>query len=79
MNEWEWHLLEEKNPVKSLEISGVQIHCGDRVRLRPNAGGDVFDLALRGKSRQSNPSSKITKANCMFAWFSTTTPAGTSA
>lgn len=49
MNEWEWQLLEEKNPVQSVEILGVQIQRGDRVRLRPNAGGDVFDLALQGK------------------------------
>jgi hydrogenase maturation protease len=49
MNEWEWQLLEEKTPVQSIEILGVQIQRGDRVRLRPNAGGDVFDLALQGK------------------------------
>jgi hydrogenase maturation protease len=49
MNEWEWQLLEAKNPVSSLEIQGVQIHRGDRVRLNPNAGGDIFDLALKGK------------------------------
>ena len=49
MNEWEWQLLEDKTPVDSLEISGVQVRCGDRVRLRPRAGGDVFDLALDGK------------------------------
>jgi hydrogenase maturation protease len=49
MNEWEWQLLEDKTPVKSLEILGVQIRCGDRVRLNPNPGGDIFDLALEGK------------------------------
>ena len=49
MNEWEWQLLEDKTPVESLEISGVQVRRGDRVRLRPRAGGDVFDLALDGK------------------------------
>src|SRR5258705_10169865 len=49
MNEWEWQLLEEKNPVKSLDIQGVQIQCGGRVRLNPKAGGDIFDLALKGK------------------------------
>jgi len=49
MNEWEWQLLEDKTPVDSLEISGVQVRRGDRVRLRPRAGGDVFDLALDGK------------------------------
>jgi hydrogenase maturation protease len=49
MNEWEWQLLEDKTPVKSLEIRGVQIQRGDRVRLNPTAGGDIFDLALKGK------------------------------
>ena len=49
MNEWEWQLLEDKSPVESLEIQGVQVRCGDRVRLRPRARGDVFDLALDQK------------------------------
>jgi hydrogenase maturation protease len=49
MNEWEWQLLEDKNPVESLEINGVQVRRGDRVKLRPGARGDVFDLALEGK------------------------------
>lgn len=49
MNEWEWQLLEDKTPVESLEILGVLVRRGDRVRLRPKAGGDVFDLALDGK------------------------------
>jgi hydrogenase maturation protease len=49
MNEWEWQLLEDKNPVEFLEIAGVQVRRGDRVRLRPRAGGDVFDIALSGK------------------------------
>ena len=49
MNEWEWQLLEDKTPVESLEILGVPLRRGDRVRLRPRAGGDVFDLALDGK------------------------------
>jgi hydrogenase maturation protease len=49
MNEWEWQLLEDKTPVESLDINGVQVRRGDRVKLRPRAGGDVFDLALEGK------------------------------
>ena len=28
MNEWEWHLLEEKTPVDHLEISGVEVRTG---------------------------------------------------
>jgi hydrogenase maturation protease len=49
VNEWEWQLLEDKTVVESFEIRGVQIRRGERVRLRPRAGGDVFDLALDGK------------------------------
>jgi hydrogenase maturation protease len=49
MNEWEWQLLEDKTPVASLQIAGVPVSPGDRVRLRPRAGGDVFDIALAGK------------------------------
>ncbi len=49
MNEWEWQLLEEKTPVDHLEISGVEVRTGSRVRLRPRAGGDVMDIALAGQ------------------------------
>lgn len=50
MNEWEWQLLEDKSPVESVEISGVTVHAGDRVRLRPGKGGDVLDIALAGQT-----------------------------
>lgn len=49
MNEWEWQLLEEKTRVESLSVFGVEVKPGDRVRLRPRAGGDIFDLALAGQ------------------------------
>jgi hydrogenase maturation protease len=49
MNEFEWQLLEDKAPVESFEIRGALVRRGDRVRLCPRAGGDIFDLALQGK------------------------------
>jgi hydrogenase maturation protease len=49
MNEWEWQLLEEKTSVDRLEISGVEVRTGSRVRLRPRKGGDVMDIALAGQ------------------------------
>jgi len=49
MNEWEWQLLEEKTPVDHLEICGVEVRTGSRVRLRPRNGGDVMDIALAGQ------------------------------
>ena len=50
MNEWEWQLLEDKTPLEHLEIAGVQVKAGDRVRLRPRKGGDVLDIALAGQT-----------------------------
>lgn len=50
MNEWEWQLLEDRTIRDSVRIGQVELKQGDRVRLKPRAGGDVFDLALAGKS-----------------------------
>lgn len=50
MNEWEFQLLEDKTPLASLLVSGVEVRPGDLVRLHPRAGGDVLDLALSGKT-----------------------------
>jgi hydrogenase maturation protease len=50
MNEFEWQLLEDQTPAESVSISGVEVKKGDRVRLRPRAGGDIFDLALDGQT-----------------------------
>ena len=50
MNEWEWQLLEDKTLLEHLIVSGVKIKQGDRVRLKPHLGGDIFDLALSGKT-----------------------------
>jgi hypothetical protein len=50
MNDWEFQLLEDKTPVDRVSISGVEMRIGDAVRLSPRAGGDVFDLALAGKT-----------------------------
>jgi hypothetical protein len=49
MNEWEWQLLEEKTPLEEIDVRGVAVRVGGRVRLRPRAGGDIFDLALAGQ------------------------------
>jgi hypothetical protein len=49
MNEWEWQLLEEKTELDSVQVFGFDLKPGDSVRLRPKAGGDIFDLALAGQ------------------------------
>ncbi|HYP26798.1 MAG TPA: hypothetical protein VE262_08775 [Blastocatellia bacterium] len=49
MNEWEWQLLEERPSPEAVTVGGVELRRGDRVRLRPRSGGDIFDLALAGR------------------------------
>jgi hydrogenase maturation protease len=49
MSEWEWSLLEDKTHVDHLEIDGLVVKTGDRVRLCPREGGDILDIALRGQ------------------------------
>ena len=49
MNELDWQLLEEKTRLESVLVFGIELKVGDRVRLWPKSGGDIFDLALAGK------------------------------
>jgi len=49
MNQWEWSLLEDKTQTDHVVIEGVELRIGDRVRLCPNDGGDILDIALRGQ------------------------------
>ena len=49
MNELDWKLLEDRLPLEYVEVAGVQVRPGSRVRLRPRKGGDIFDLALAGQ------------------------------
>jgi hypothetical protein len=49
MNEWEWQLLEDKTVLDSVGVAGGEVKQGTRVRLRPRAGGDIFDLALASR------------------------------
>src|SRR5262245_58640728 len=50
MNEWEWHLLEDKTPHEFVSVHGARLKVGDRVLLRPHEGGDIFALAPAGKT-----------------------------
>lgn len=40
---------EERLGPQSIRIFGVEVKKGDRVRLWPKDGGDIFDMALKGK------------------------------
>jgi len=49
MNEWEWSVLEDKPQIDQVQIAGLTVRIGDRVRLSPRPGGDILDIALRGQ------------------------------
>ena len=44
-----WEQLERPGPDR-LSVRGSELRPGSRVRLRPRAGGDIFDLALAGRT-----------------------------
>ena len=43
-----WEDLQRPAP-QSVDVGGVELRRGSRVRLRPRAGADVFDIALAGR------------------------------
>ena len=49
MDELDFQLLEDKTQLDSICVFGIDVKLGDKVRLWPKAGGDIFDLALKGK------------------------------
>jgi hydrogenase maturation protease len=44
-----WEALERPGP-DAVQVDGVEVRRGSRVRLSPRPGGDVFDLALAGRT-----------------------------
>ena len=50
----EWDPLAEKKTLEKVLSAGIELKPGDRVRLRPRGGADIFDLALRGRTATIN-------------------------
>lgn len=45
----DWNPFEEKPPLESVLVFGIELRKGDRVRLWPQKTADILDLALAGK------------------------------
>jgi hypothetical protein len=46
----EWNpFVEERAAPSSVEVAGVTLRAGDRVRVRPRRRADILDMALAGK------------------------------
>ena len=46
----DWDPFAQHTAIESIRVDDVELRPGDRVRLRPAVGGDIFDLALSGKT-----------------------------
>jgi hypothetical protein len=44
-----WNPFEERPPLESVRVFGVDVRCGDRVRLWPTKRADIMDMAMNGK------------------------------
>jgi hypothetical protein len=44
-----WNMESENRAVESVDIFGVAVKPGDRVRLWPQKSADIMDMALKGK------------------------------
>jgi hypothetical protein len=45
----DWNPWEERPPIQSVRILGVELKLGDRVRLHPQKNADIMDIALTGR------------------------------
>jgi hypothetical protein len=45
----DWDALRENTRLELVRVGATTFRTGERVRLRPRGGGDIFDLALDGK------------------------------
>jgi hypothetical protein len=50
MNQIDFDFLEDRKPLESVAVDGATLKPGDRVRLKPRRGGDVFDSFLAGQT-----------------------------
>jgi hypothetical protein len=45
-----WDPFEERPPLDSVRVWGVELRAGDRVRVWPQKKADIFDIVLEGKT-----------------------------
>ena len=61
-----WEELERPGP-DTVEVDGVALRARSRVRLKPRKGGDVFDLALAGRTAVIEGIEQDTEGNLQLA------------
>lgn len=46
----DWDPSAQRQQLEAVLSAGIELKRGDRVRLRPQARADIFDIALRGRT-----------------------------
>lgn len=62
-----WDPLAEHTPIESVQVFGLEVHTGDRVRLWPQKKADIMDMALEGKVAVIEAIEQDLEGNIQFA------------
>jgi hypothetical protein len=62
-----WDPFAEHPPLESVQVFGVELHKGDRVRIWPQKKADIMDMALEGKVAVIEAIEQDLEGNVQFA------------
>lgn len=62
-----WNPFEERPPLESVHVLGMDVRCGDRVRLCPGKQADILDMAMNGKVAVVQAIEEDLEGNVQFA------------
>jgi hypothetical protein len=62
-----WDPFAEHPPIESVQVFGIKIHEGDRVRIWPRKKADIMDMALEGKAAVIESIEQDLEGNIQFA------------
>jgi hypothetical protein len=62
-----WDPFAEHPPIESVQVFGVEVHTGARVRLWPQKKADIIDMALEGKVAIVEAIEQDLEGNIQFA------------
>lgn len=62
-----WDPFAEHPPIESVQVFGVGVHTGDRVRLWPQKKADIMDMAMEGKVAVIEAIEQDIEGNIQFA------------
>ncbi len=62
-----WNPFDESPPLELVHVSGIDVRCGNRVRLWPGKKADILDMAMNGKVAIIEAIEQDLEGNVQFA------------